>query len=179
LPPTRHLQPSGRDRGQAGVFVQRACGEAENARAIFGGHDAIVDRRQLESAAALLRLPSADVADDQASHHARGIGHEPRAIRKHGDGAAGDVQIRLVEQRGRAQRRLDVPGELAAREPVQLRVERREQRFGGARVAAIRRGDDRADLGQRSSMSTSKCGAARILLSRCAFYAPPPWLDRK
>jgi hypothetical protein len=60
-----------------------------------------------------------------------------------------------VEQRRGAKRRVAVSRQFAAREPVQLRVERREQRLRGARVAAIRRRDERADLGQISSRSNA------------------------
>jgi hypothetical protein len=84
-----------------------------------------------------------------------------------------------VQQRGRAERRVAVARQLAAREAVQFRVERREQRLAGAGIAAIRRRDERADLGQDSSRLIAeccskpprKCSAARILLSA--------FLDRK
>ena len=62
------------------------------------------DRRDLELAAALLRLPAARVVDDQPAHHARGVAHEALAIGKCRALAAGDVQIGLVQQRGRAER---------------------------------------------------------------------------
>jgi hypothetical protein len=77
-----------------------------------------------------------------------------RAIREDGARAARDIEIRLVQQRGRADRRaVAVARQLAAGEPVQLRIERREQRLGGARVAAIGGCDERPDLGQISSRS--------------------------
>src|SRR5262249_61163529 len=57
------------DASELGTVWHRAC-------------DVGRDRRELELAAALLRLPAAHVVDDQTAHHSRRVRHEAVAIRK-------------------------------------------------------------------------------------------------
>ena len=60
----------------------------------------------LEGAAALLGPPAAGVIDDERAHHPRRVAHEPRPVRERRAVAPGHVQIRLVQQGGRAERQL-------------------------------------------------------------------------
>ena len=65
---------------------------------------AVVERGEGEFAAALLRAAIADVVDHQPPHRPRGIAEEPIAIGEGGGVAPGHRQIRLVQQRRRAER---------------------------------------------------------------------------
>jgi hypothetical protein len=83
-------------------------------------------------------LPPARVVDDQPPHHPRRIAHEAVAIRERCTGAAGDVQVGFVQQRGCADGHAGAaPGQLAPRHAVQLVVERRKQLVSRAAVALL------------------------------------------
>ena len=90
-----------------------------------------VERRDMEQPASLLRSPATHVVDDQAAHDPRRIAHEPRVIDEDRAVLAGDRQVGLVQQRRHAE-----PAERAAAvqfpacQPMQLRVQRHEQRVG-------------------------------------------------
>ena len=101
--------------------VLSASSSATGAR---GDVDAGLERGDLEEAAALLGPPPARVIDDERAHHPRRVAHEPRPIRERRAGAPGHVEIRLVQQGGRAERQLAaLPGQLPAGELVQLAIE--------------------------------------------------------
>ena len=135
------------DPGEAGVSGLQAFERlAEVGQAIgVGAHvrDVGGDGRDLEQAAALLRLPAARVVDDQPAHHPGGVAEEAVAVGEGRPLALRDVQIRLVQDRRGAERRAGAPlGQLAAGHPVQLVVERGEQLVGCRAVAALGGGEE-------------------------------------
>jgi hypothetical protein len=105
----------------------------------------------MELAATLLRAAAARVVDDEAAHDAGGVAHEARFVGKRGVAASGDLEIRLVQQRCRAERRGRAARELALREAVQLGVQGFEQPLGCSRVALFRRRDERGERGRRGA----------------------------
>ena len=135
------------DPGEAGVGRLQAFERlAEVGQAVAVGarvRDVGGDGGDLEQATALLRLAAARVVDDQPAHHPGGIAEEAVAVGEGRPLALRDVQIRLVQDRRRAERRARPPlGQLAAGHPVQLVVERREQLVGGRAVAALGGGEE-------------------------------------
>ena len=99
--------------------------------------DVGVERGQVERAAALLRMPVARIVDDQAAHSACRVRHEPRTVRIARRITLREVEVRFVEQRGCAERHPDVAPQLPLGEPVQLVVERPEERFRRRRQVAL------------------------------------------
>ena len=79
--------------------------------------DLVAERRDLEVAAALLRLAAARVVDDEAAHDLRGVAHEAAAVGEDRRLAPGDVQVGLVEQ-GRGPERHPRPLRPAASWPA-------------------------------------------------------------
>jgi hypothetical protein len=76
--------------------------------------------------------------DDEAAHHPRRVGHEPRPVGKRDAVPVRDLDVRLVQQRRHAEReRAAAPGELAAGHPVQLRIKGGEQRLRRGRITAL------------------------------------------
>src|SRR5215207_4313854 len=65
----------------------------------FAGGRLFAIERDLELAAALRGAPPAGVVDDQASHRARRVCEEPRAVSERDAVAPSDVEVRLVEER--------------------------------------------------------------------------------
>ena len=123
------------------------------------------ERRDLERAAALQGLTAARVVDDEAPHHLGGIAHESRAVGKDRL-AAGDVEVRLVEQGGRADRRPGaVSGQLALGQPMELGVEGREKRVGRGAVAVLGGGDEGRDGGGHGILKRVPPGPA-VVFSR-------------
>ena len=134
-----------------GQFVERIAQRAQIGRVGNGFGDIRANRRDLELAAPLLRLPAAGVVDDEPSHHPRRIRHEAIAIRKRGPLAAGDIQVRVVQERGRAQRHAGAaPGQLPARHAVQLLVQRGEERIGSGAIALLGGSEEGREIGTHS-----------------------------
>ena len=76
----------------------------------------------------MLRLAPPGVVDDQAPHCPSRVAHESVAIGKRDALAVRDIQVRLVQQRGRSEGHACGPfRQLAPRQSMQLVVERREQ----------------------------------------------------
>jgi hypothetical protein len=112
----------------------------------LGRCDVRLERRDLEGAAALLGVPASGVVDDEPAHHPGGVTHEPRLVGEGRAGAGRHVQIRLVQEGGRAQgQSAAAGGQLLPGHPAQLTVERREQGVCGSRVALVDRRDELAD----------------------------------
>ena len=113
-------------------LVERIADPGQLLRVGHVGRQIGAERRNLEQAAALLRAPPPHVVDDQAAHHARGVGHEPRAIGEDRPFLARDREVGLVQQG----RHPDGPGrslsrQLAAGQPMELRVQSVEQGISG------------------------------------------------
>src|SRR5439155_22414734 len=114
------------------------------------------DRRELELSAALLCAPASRMIDDESAHYPRRIRDEPRAVGEGGAVARGHLEIRFVEQRGDAQADGGAGScELTLREPVQLSVQRAEQRFGRAMVALFSRSHERRDRALQGALLRS------------------------
>ena len=62
--------------------------------------------RSTSCANALQRVARAHVVDDQAAHGARRVGEEVLAVGERQGVALRDLEIRLVQQRGRAERHM-------------------------------------------------------------------------
>jgi hypothetical protein len=106
-----------------------------------------IERGELEPASALLRMPVTRVVDDQTTHRPRGVGHEPRTIRKGNRFAARHVQECLVQDgRGAQRSRRVVAPQFALGEAVQLGVERLEQLLAGCPVTVLGRSEERGEL---------------------------------
>ena len=99
---------------------------ADALQVVFVGR-AINDRRRrgdLEHAATLHGTATTGVIDDEAAHHPCRIRHESRAVGKHDAFTARDVEVRLMEQRRRAESDIPVPPcQLALSQPVQFGVQ--------------------------------------------------------
>ena len=109
----------------ASLIAISDCGDGDLAGAVA------VERRQVKEPAALLRALPAHVVDDQAAHDPGRIAHEAAVIHEHRAFGAGNLQVRLMEQRRHAEpAKRAAAVQLAAGEPMELRVERREQRVG-------------------------------------------------
>src|SRR5262245_52829675 len=65
---------------------------------------AIAEQGDLKISATLLRTPGTDVVDHEPTKNTRRIGQEPRSIHCVIALLRGDLEIRLVKQRGRAER---------------------------------------------------------------------------
>jgi len=110
--------------------------EARVVHEMFG--NSIRKRGELKAASPLERASIAGVIDDEPAHHTRRVTHESGAIRKGEAAPFGDIQIRFVQEGRRAQRqRPTVACQLALRETMELRIERREQGFGGQGIAVL------------------------------------------
>jgi serine/threonine protein kinase len=121
----RHLVEGGTDLRELGASGR-------------GRRQLVRERADHEMASPLLCLAPADVVDQQAAHHLCGVAHEAGAVRKGRRVPAVDVEVGLVQEgRGAERQMTGATRELAAREPVELGVQRREERVGGGVVTAL------------------------------------------
>ena len=144
--PQKSLQSTIRARrGSAGLEafeglaeVGQAVGVGARVRNVGG------DGRDLEQAAALLRLAAPLVVDNQAAHHPRGVAEEAVAMGKVARSRSEMSEIGAC--RGRwwgAERPAGTPlGQLAAGHPVQFVVEGGEQLISRDAVAALGGGEE-------------------------------------
>src|SRR4051794_7427964 len=131
-------------RLHGGELVERLAelldlvGVAQRGRAV---HVLAVERGDLEIAAAFPGLAAAEAVDDQAAHDPDRIGEKPGAIGKGRPLAPRDVEIGLMDQAGGAERGAGTrASQLAAGEPAEFPVERREERLGAVAGARGWRG---------------------------------------
>jgi hypothetical protein len=65
--------------------------------------DVRAQRSNLELAATFLGMPTPGMIDDQPAHHTCSIPHESCQVRKRRTLSRGDIQVRLVQERGCAE----------------------------------------------------------------------------
>jgi hypothetical protein len=107
-------------------------------------------------------VPFAHEVDHEASHGARRIGDEASTIRKCRADAAREIEIRLVQQGGRADRECSAAAaQLAHGHPTQLIVQRREQMPARDRVAAAVAANNVLRVCSSSSMRRSMVAIIR------------------
>ena len=98
----------------------------------------------MELAAPLLRMPGPGVVDDEPAHHPRGVRHEPVTVGEPFAFLLRQVEVGLVEQaRGAERHAPPLAAQLALGDPVQLGVQRREERRAGRSIAPIGQGKQR------------------------------------
>jgi len=106
-------------------LVERIGEPIEGAFRGCGLRNLITQLRDMEACAALQRAALAYQIDDEATHHARGIADESLAIGKHRIPWR-YLQIRLVEQRRRADHRTRIAPQQTIGELAQLTIESHE-----------------------------------------------------
>src|SRR5690242_17682070 len=140
-----HLRQLGLELGE---LVERVAHERKIYRVRRLIADIGVERRHLELATAFLRMAAARVVDDEAAHRPRRVGHEAAAVGKRDRVALRHVDERFVQQRRRTHRDRDAAfPELASGQPMQLGVEPLEESLARDRVALVRGGKERRQIG--------------------------------
>jgi hypothetical protein len=103
----------------------------------------LVESDVISNSRPVLRLASPGVVDDRAAHHPGRVAHEAVAIGKRDALATRDVQVRLVQQRGRPERHARRTfRQLTPRHAMQLVVERGVELVRGVAIALLGGSDE-------------------------------------
>src|SRR5437868_8002858 len=127
-----------------------------------------LQRSNFEFTAALDRVATAGVIDNQSAHHTRGIPHEARAVWKAVAFTRRDIEIGLVQQRCDAEACWRTPScQLSFCEPVQLGVQSAEKCIRSRAIAAFNRVDKRGNCRLHAALS---CRRIALTYLKCRTF---------